>query len=394
MNISVNKTSTNINNMLSAVFFHPSSELYGADKILTYVLKVHSNYSSKLLFLPSNGPLVDLLRKQLPDLQIMIEPRMPIIAKKNLHPLGILRFVSNVLYFSKYKSTIKQYNLLYFNTLAVIPILFCFNKASIKVLHVHEILNNAGLLNRFVNRIALKYSDYILCVSKAVLNNLASVSPLKFRPKLKLLYNGINFHMGVDFEETTFSLKSNTINFVLIGRIKPTHKGQILALEAISKLPQNVLVNAHFYFVGSCVQGQEYMMYELENCIKKNKLSAFVSILPFCKNIETIYKQADVSLVPSLFEDPFPTTVLESMFFGKPVIGTNVGGIPEMIIDNVTGFLCNKNPDEIADKISYFINTPQAAIEMGKRGRMFFEKNFTEESFYERFRALQMKFNI
>ena len=380
--------------MSSIVFFHPSSELYGADKILTYVLRAHSEFSSKILILPSNGPLVDLLHHQFPDLQIIIEPRMPIVARKNLHPLGILRLIRDLCCFYRLYYIARESDVLYFNTLAVLPVLFFFRTDSIKVLHVHEILDNSNILNKVLNKIALKHSDVILCVSKAVLKNLSIVSSSKCASKLKLLHNGINFANCKNVEEKSFVLKPNAFNFVLVGRIKPSHKGQLLVLEAISKLPQDILLKTHFYFVGSCVKGQEYMMSELEHCITEKKLESFVSILPFIKNIETIYEQADVSLVPSLFEDPFPTTVLESMYFKKPVIGTKVGGIPEMIIDNVTGFLCDKEPDEIANKISYFVTHPQAIIEMGENGRTYFEKEFTDDAFYARFHVLQMKYNI
>lgn len=380
--------------MSSIVFFHPSSELYGADKILAFIVKAHSDFSSKVLVLPSYGPLVDLLHNQFPDLQIIVEPRMPIVARKNLHPLGILRFARDLCCLYKLYNIAKKSDVLYFNTLAVLPVLLFFHTNSIKVLHVHEILDNSKILNRSLNKLALKYSDVIVCVSRAVLNNLSNVSSHRFITKLKLLHNGINFSDNNNVEEKSFVLKSDTLNFVLVGRIKPSHKGQLLVLKAISKLPQDILLKTHFYFVGSCVKGQEYMIDELENCISENKLNSFVTIFPFVKNIKTIYEQADVSLVPSLFEDPFPTTVLESMYFKKPVIGTKVGGIPEMVIDNVTGFLCEKEPDEIASKIIYFVNNPQAIAEMGEKGRSYFEKEFTDEAFYERFHVLQMKYNI
>ena len=130
--------------MSSIVFFHPSSELYGADKILTYVLRAHSEFSSKILILPSNGPLVDLLHHQFPDLQIIIEPRMPIVARKNLHPLGILRLIRDLCCFYRLYYIARESDVLYFNTLAVLPVLFFFRTDSIKVLHVHEILDNSN----------------------------------------------------------------------------------------------------------------------------------------------------------------------------------------------------------------------------------------------------------
>ena len=57
----------------------------------------------------------------------------------------------------------------------------------------------------------------------------------------------------------------------------------------------------------------------------------------------------DFALVPSNMPDPFPTTVLEAMSIGLPVIATNNGGAKEAIIDNVTGLLIDPDsPSQLA----------------------------------------------
>ena len=58
------------------------------------------------------------------------------------------------------------------------------------------------------------------------------------------------------------------------------------------------------------------------------------------------------------------------MSFSKPVIGTNVGGIPEVIENDKSGFLCeNENPDDFADKLLLLINNKQLRLKMGQVGR-------------------------
>ena len=71
----------------------------------------------------------------------------------------------------------------------------------------------------------------------------------------------------------------------------------------------------HFYFIGSCVEGEEFMLDDINYNIKKQNLSNIITIVPFIKNIEKAYNSIDVVLVPSLVDDSFPTTVLEGMFF-------------------------------------------------------------------------------
>ena len=117
-------------------------------------------------------------------------------------------------------------------------------------------------------------------------------------------------------------------------------------------------------------------------------LKKYVTIIPFIKEIESVYANIDVSLVPSTLSDSFPTTILESMYFKKMVIGTRIGGIPEMIIDGVTGFIVDKNsPLELSEKISYCVIHPDEVISKGIQGKIYFDKYFSIDCFNERYMA-------
>lgn len=375
--------------MKQIYFFHPSSELYGADKILTYIIKCYTTYKVTLI-LRAEGPLIEHIKTSLPNVEIKIIPDLPIIAKKNLKPKGILSFI-----YSFFKFRIRAQRIIpidtqivYLNTLAVVPILFCIpSKKITKITHVHEILKNDNVLHKIINKVALKYSDYIFCVSNAVKNNLLSFASEKEKLKLKTIQNGITFNKDSNTNSSVnIKFDSSLINFALIGRIKPNNKGQNFLSQAIASLPQELKNKSHFYYIGGTVSGQEYMLTEVINLIKNLKINKYVDIIPFVNNIKEIYQKIDVILVPSLCDDSFPTTVLEGMYWKKPIIGTNVGGIPEMIIDSTTGFLINKNSvQELTEKISYFINNPPKIEEMGENGKKIFEQKFTVQSFEERY---------
>jgi glycosyltransferase involved in cell wall biosynthesis len=61
----------------------------------------------------------------------------------------------------------------------------------------------------------------------------------------------------------------------------------------------------------------------------------------------------------------------------KPVVATNVGGIPELMENNETGFLVEKgNAHELIEKLSLLINDKQKREMMGEKGRKFVEQNF------------------
>jgi glycosyltransferase involved in cell wall biosynthesis len=64
---------------------------------------------------------------------------------------------------------------------------------------------------------------------------------------------------------------------------------------------------------------------------------------------ESLYSRIDVCVVPSLWNDPLPSVVFESLLFGVPVIGSRRGGIPEMINDGVNGLLFDPDAQDTQD---------------------------------------------
>ena len=88
------------------------------------------------------------------------------------------------------------------------------------------------------------------------------------------------------------------------------------------------------------------------------------------KEIHRIYKAADVTLCPSLYE-ALGYVNLESLASERPVIGSNSGGIPEIVKDGETGFLFTVgDPEDLAKKISTLIGDPGLCNKMGKQGRI------------------------
>jgi len=76
--------------------------------------------------------------------------------------------------------------------------------------------------------------------------------------------------------------------------------------------------------------------------------------------------------------DMSPLTLQEAQLMKKPVVATNVGGIPEIMKDKETGFLVRKgNSEEWIEKLSLLINDEQKRKTMGENGRKFIEENFS-----------------
>ena len=86
-------------------------------------------------------------------------------------------------------------------------------------------------------------------------------------------------------------------------------------------------------------------------------------IFPLCKS-------SSIIMVPSVWEEPFGLIGIEAMSVGRLVIASKVGGIPEWLDDNKTGFLVDPgNPDQIAEKIIQLFSDRKLMEQMGKNAR-------------------------
>ena len=84
--------------------------------------------------------------------------------------------------------------------------------------------------------------------------------------------------------------------------------------------------------------------------------------------------------------DMSPLTLQEAQLMKKPVIATNIGGIPELMKNNETGFLVEKgNSNELIEKISFLLENKEKMNEMGIAGRKFVEENFSWEKIANEF---------
>jgi glycosyltransferase involved in cell wall biosynthesis len=102
-----------------------------------------------------------------------------------------------------------------------------------------------------------------------------------------------------------------------------------------------------------------------------------------------IFRAIDICVVPSQFEDPFPTAAIEASAYGVPVIATCKGGLPEIVEDGVTGWLVDADaPDQLAERIDWLIRHPGEARAMGAAGHRKVALEFTQERMVSDFEHL------
>ena len=115
-----------------------------------------------------------------------------------------------------------------------------------------------------------------------------------------------------------------------------------------------------------------------ENLLDKKIKKGYVEYWGYNKNIADIINESSIVILPSYYGEGLPKILIEAAACGKPIITTNHPGCRDAIIENITGLLVPiKSPISIAKAINKIIDNDDIRISMGRKGRIFAEKNFS-----------------
>jgi glycosyltransferase involved in cell wall biosynthesis len=164
--------------------------------------------------------------------------------------------------------------------------------------------------------------------------------------------------------------------------------GQLFATKGVHNLLrafQNVLVkipSARLDIVGEGPEKES--LEQLCASLQIQNAVMFHGKVPH-KELTHYYSKANVVVLPSVIADNCPLVVLEAMASSRPVIGSRIGGIPELILENETGLLFNPGDvDELSEKIIQLLLNPEKAEMMGRLGRELVEKEFSAQKHIKR----------
>jgi len=171
--------------------------------------------------------------------------------------------------------------------------------------------------------------------------------------------------------------------FLYLGRLSP-EKGVATLIKAFKRVRSK---NAELLIVG---EGEEKKT--LEALADGDERIRFTGYLAG-KELTDVTRNALAVVVPSEWYENAPISVLEAMAYGKPVIASRIGGIPEVIDENETGYLFEPgNVDEMAAKLGLVLSSPQSSItEMGKAARKKVEHLYNENIHYEKLMEIYQK---
>lgn len=206
-----------------------------------------------------------------------------------------------------------------------------------------------------------------------------------------LIYNCICMNVPEKIQKdrklkAEYNISENDKVVGMISRIEPA-KGHKYLLNAISILSSKLadFKNCKFIIVGS-----GSLLNNLQRKARKLNIHENVIFAGSRRDVERFYSIFDIFVLPSL-EEPFGIVLLEAMRFAIPVVATKVGGIPEVVLNNETGFLVPpKDSESLANKLIELLNNAELRGKMGKAGfereTVFFSKeifvNQIETMFY------------
>ena len=138
-----------------------------------------------------------------------------------------------------------------------------------------------------------------------------------------------------------------------VGRIHP-RKGQLELIEAVSKLPEDIISNLNLIFVGPVVSKPYFSKKKKESQNFKGAIEFKGDLL--VEDLRGCYQNADIfCLCPTVQKksvEGFGLVYLEASSFGLPILATRTGGIEDAVIDGQTGLIADhKTPDELCEKL-------------------------------------------
>jgi len=212
-----------------------------------------------------------------------------------------------------------------------------------------------------IGEVCFKNSKLIL----PICNHLSEITKNRYSGKpVETMYQAINPENW--FHKKGMELKHPCVGILQSATIWEKTKELILLPEVLEAMPK-----VHFYWAGDGVYRDKVLP-----LLEKYENFHWLGSLEYPDRVREFLTEIDVyALISGI--DMSPLTLQEAQLMEKPVIATNVGGIPELMENGKTGFLVEKgNPKDLLEKLSILFNNLENSKEMGRKGREFIKNNF------------------
>ena len=264
---------------------------------------------------------------------------------------------------------------------AGIPIIFA---------HVHSTYWDYKKKHILMERKLSRFTHKIICCSRAVENFVKDIEKVG-DGKTLVIYNGVDEERFYPMEDapsirTELGIDEKALVVGTVSSLTP-HKGHEYLIQAAS-LVKEELPSAKFLIVGDGP-----LRTELEDQVKNFSAHPFIMFTGTRKDVPKILSVMEVFVLPSSSREGLGIAIIEAMAAEKPVVATDIGGIPEAVKKGETGFLVSPgDPGALAKAIIELLQNPEKAKEMGKKGRARFKEKFTRKKMLSETDALYQSF--
>lgn len=242
----------------------------------------------------------------------------------------------------------------------------CIKKSCVKNSKLKSILAVLEAKYYKKNRIYEKI-DYIITPSEFIKKQLVSGN-LKYN-KMETIHN------FVISKGKTESYKDNGYAF-FFGRLS-IEKGILNLIEAFKNINQGKLL----------IAGDGPEREKIKKYIEENNLQNKIKLLGFLNQneIRRYIQEASFIVIPSIWYENCPYSILETMEIGKPIIASKIGGIPELIEENENGFLFKYDDiQELERCMNKMFTDKKLTIKQSRKSRELFEQKYSEEIYYNK----------
>jgi glycosyltransferase involved in cell wall biosynthesis len=223
---------------------------------------------------------------------------------------------------------------------------------------------------------------FILCVSRIIcVSKFTREETLRlgFSPsKLKMIYNWAMSSPMKDLplNDTLKKFNLSRKRYILsVGRLLENQKRFSILIHAF-KLLLDKGYELDLVIVGDGPDKEAYQKHSARLNVE-NRIHFLNDVSD--TDLEILYNECDLFVLPSCLEG-LPLVLLEAMNYGKPIIATNVGGIPEVVEDGRNGILVNPNFSDLSFGIEKLLSTPHLKDSFGKRSRELINENFSKRN--------------
>ena len=213
--------------------------------------------------------------------------------------------------------------------------------------------------------------------------------------KNKLIEDGIQedkikaIHNFINLEE--YDLKVEDEGYALYSGRLAKEKGILNLVEAFSNLIINNKNNDKLNNIKLYIAGNGPEKENIEETIKENNLEDKIILLGYLnqKDLKEYTRKCGFLVIPSIWYENGPYSVIETQSIGKAIIGADIGGIPEMVINNENGLTYKYNDvKELEEKMKNLFNDLELREKFGKNAKKFAIKEYSPENYYEKIKKI------